>query len=94
MRVPCHLRALREGLGKTLREVELETGISRGDLSAYETGRKLVADRHEVQLQEAYECQSSLWYPPALLLLIEPDERRLGEIVAARWGRGEEHAHA
>lgn len=84
MRVPCHLRQLREGLAKTLREVEMETGISRGDLSAYETGRKLVADRHELQLEEAYGAPSHEWYPPALLVLIEPDEHRTEEIADAR----------
>lgn len=76
MRVPCFLRDLRVGLAMTLREMETETGIHRGQLSRYEQGRELVLDKHQVQIEEAYGEPAEGWYPPAVLLLIERDEHR------------------
>lgn len=84
MRVPCFLRAFREQQTKTLRDIEAETGIARGQLSLYEQGRQLVRDEHQLQLEEAYGAPAHEWYPPALLLLIERDEQRGAAIVEAR----------
>jgi transcriptional regulator with XRE-family HTH domain len=76
MRVPCFLRELREGLPMTLREMETETGIHRGQLSRYEQGRELVLDKHQIQIEEAYQAPAEDWYPKAVLLLIERDHER------------------
>lgn len=84
MRVQCFLRQLRQAEGKTIRDVETETGISRGQLSLYEQGRQLVRDHHEIQVAEAYGAPSHAWYPPALNILILPDEHRHDQITLAR----------
>lgn len=83
MRVPCFLRQLREDLSMTLRDMETETGLHRGQLSRYEQGRELVQDKHELQVTEGYGAPPEKWYPPALGFLIERDS--VGRSGQRRW---------
>lgn len=74
MRVKCRLRDLREARGLTLRQMEQETGISRGYLSRFERGRELPADQHVAALERAYGAPAESWFAPHVWIEIEPDE--------------------
>ena len=68
MRLICFLRDLRGD--RSLRELETETGISRGELSLYERGIKLPIDKHVAILEDAYGPRSR-WYPPEVLVELQ-----------------------
>ena len=49
-------------------------GMSAGTLSQIERGRALPSDRQLAVIAEAYGAPPSKWYPPTVLLALEPDE--------------------
>jgi transcriptional regulator with XRE-family HTH domain len=51
VRLTTNLRAIRVAAALTLTEVEDTTGISRGTLSQFETGRRLPSDKDISQLE-------------------------------------------
>jgi transcriptional regulator with XRE-family HTH domain len=66
MRVSCRLRAIRLGLGFSIRDLEAMTGIAGTDLSKVERGRLLPRDEWISALEQAYGAPRSTWYvPPA-----------------------------
>lgn len=76
MRLPCRLREIRGA--RSLREIEDDSGVSRGTLSRIEQGRELPADKHVPTLEQAYGAAAHEWWPPAVLLLIERDHSEDG----------------
>lgn len=72
MRLHCTLRVLR---GKrSLRDMQLATGISGGELSRIERGILLPADTQVAALEHAYGAPSHEWYHPQALLVIQADD--------------------
>jgi transcriptional regulator with XRE-family HTH domain len=73
MRLPNLMKQARVANGfESLQEVKDATGIDRGLLSQFESGRRLPPDRDIPQLELAYGPPST-WYEPELLFLIQRD---------------------
>jgi transcriptional regulator with XRE-family HTH domain len=73
VRLPTLLKQARLANGfESLQEVKDATGIDRGLLSQFESGRRLPPDRDIPQLELAYG-PPALWYEPSVLLAIQRD---------------------
>lgn len=72
MKLPTLLRQIRVDQALSLTDVVERTGISRGMLSQFETGRALPPDRHLAQLELAYG-PPHLWYSAPILLMLQDD---------------------
>lgn len=72
MRLACRLRELRGS--KPLKQMARETGINRGYLSRYETGKELPRDHHVAQLQWHYGGSPASWYTPHVVLEVTDDQ--------------------
>lgn len=68
----CQLRILRGD--RSLRQVETETGIARGNLSRIERGREFPPDKHIAALEEAYGAPWRDWYPEHVCVELGPDK--------------------
>jgi transcriptional regulator with XRE-family HTH domain len=71
VQIACELRRLRGA--RTIRQLEQETGISRGQLSLYERGRAFPADKHVPLLERVYGAPLANWYPPRVVIELAPD---------------------
>lgn len=71
MRVRCALRRLRGD--RSLRQMEQETGISRGYLSRYENGKEIPRDHHIDALERAYAAPAASWYHGHVWLELRTD---------------------
>ena len=74
MRLNCHLRAIRHARGRSLRAVAIETGLSRGQLSEIENGRRLPPDEWLDDLERVYGRPAHEWYGRRTLLAIQADQ--------------------
>ena len=75
MRVPCHLREIRERAQLGIRDIAETSGINRGTLSMLELGRMLPKDDQIPALERAYGKPIQEWYPPQVLLAITVDDQ-------------------
>lgn len=82
MRLHCRLRELRGS--KPLKQMARETGINRGYLSRYETGKELPRDHHVATLIRHYGGTPATWYTPHVVLELTDDSgERLNRREAA-----------
>lgn len=66
MRIACNLRRFREQKGISLRDAEVATGISRGQLSRIEKGRMLPTDSEAAKIAGVYGKPPITWYTASL----------------------------
>ena len=78
MRIRCYLSEIRGE--RSIREVARTAGIAAGELSRIEAGIGVPRDSYLGALEDAYGAKIVDWYPPSVLLAIEPEDGKLSEL--------------